>query len=111
MPYDDPDPTDPMTLTGVELIVDDPDAVREMATCFIEEYVRLGLSAEAIAELFERERFAGPTLAIKQLGRDMIGELIQQQMLLRGPRGVRMQIDQTPDGALNLPVLNDRSQI
>ena len=105
MPYDDPDPTDPMTLTGVELLVDDPGAVRDMAECFIQEYVRLGLSAEAITELFEGGKFAGPTMAISELGRDTILEMIQEQLLLRGPRGVRMQIDQTPGGALSLPVL------
>jgi len=106
MPYDDPDPTDPMTLTGVELEVDAPGAMRDMAECFIEEYIRLGLSAEAIAGLFESGEFAGPALAINRLGRDLIRDMVQEQLLLRGPRGVRMQIDQTPGGALSLPVMD-----
>lgn len=105
MPYDDPDATDPMTLTGVELMVDDPNAVHEMAVCFIEEYIRLGLSGEAIARLFEGGEFAGPRMALRQLGREAIRELIQQIMQLRGPRGVRMQVDQLPGGARSLPVL------
>jgi hypothetical protein len=105
MPYDDPDPTDPMTLTGVELVVDGAGAVREMAECFIEEYARLGLSAEAIAELFEGRQFAGPTLAVDQLGREAIRDMIQEQLLLRGPRALRVQVDQTPGGLLSLPVL------
>ncbi len=107
MPHGDPDPTDPMTLTGVELLVDDPGAVLDMAACFAEEYVRLGLSAEAILELFESGQYAGPAMAMGQLGHDTIRELIQQQMVLRGPRGVRMQIDQTPGGTWNLPVLEN----
>ncbi len=105
MPYDDPDATDPMTLTGVEMLVDDPGAVQDMAACFVEEYVRLGHSAESIAGLFESGEFAGPTMAIRQLGRETIREMIQLQFLLRGPRGMRLQIDQTPGGALSLPVL------
>lgn len=105
MPYDDPDATDPMMLKGVELLVDDPETVREMAACFVEEYIRLGLSEEAIAELFESGEFMGPTFAIRQLGSVVIRELIQEQLLLRGPRGVRLRIDQTPGRAVSLPVL------
>ncbi len=105
MPYEDPDPTDPMTLTGVELTVDDPNSVREMAECFIEEYVRLGHSAGAIAQMFESGHFAGPNLAVSQLGMDAIREMIQFQLLRRGPRAQRMQVDRVPGGAVSLPVL------
>jgi hypothetical protein len=105
MPYDDPDATDPMTLTGVELVVDEPGAVREMAACFIEEYVRLGLSAEAIAELFECGDFAGPDMAFRQLGPDVIRAMIEEHLDLRGPRGPRTTVDRMPGGALSLPVL------
>lgn len=105
MPYNDPDVTDPMTLTGVELLVDDPGAVREMAACFIEEYVRIGLSADAIAELFECGRFAGPTMALRELGRPAILEMIREQLQLRGPIESRLQVDRMPGGAFRLPVL------
>lgn len=105
MPYQDPDPTDPMTLTGVELTVDDPGVVREMAGCFIEEYVRLGHSAGAIAEMFESGQFAGPNLAVSQLGMGAIREMIQLELLRRGPRAARMQVDRAPGGAVSLPVL------
>jgi len=105
MPYDDPDPTDPMTLTGVELEVDDPRSIREMAECFAEEYVRMGLSPRAILEIFESGEFAGPALAMRRLGREAVLEILLEQHLLRGPRGLRVQIDQMPGGALSLPVL------
>jgi len=106
MPYDDPDPSDPMTLTGVELVIDEPGAVEEMAVCFIEEYVRLGLSAAAICELFESHQFAGPKLAMEQLGPTVIHRMIQEQLLLRGPRAMRTQLNQAPGGSLSLPVLD-----
>lgn len=105
MPYQDPDSTDPMTLTGVELAVDDPGSVREMAECFIEEYLRLGHSAASIEQMFESRQFAGPTLAVIQLGMKVIREMIQQQFLLRGPRSARLQVDRDSGGAVNLPVL------
>lgn len=105
MPYDDPDATDPMTLTGVEVTVEDDGAVRDMAACFIEEYVRLGHGADAIMTLFACGEFAGPTMAFQQLGRDSIQALIDEQVALRGPRGPRLPIHMTPAGALSLPVL------
>jgi hypothetical protein len=105
MPYDDPDPTDPMTLTGVELLVEGPAAVREMAACFVEEYLRLGHSPEALDELFASGEFAGPALALRRLGREAIRELIEEHVALRGPRGSRLAIERVPTGALSLPVL------
>jgi hypothetical protein len=76
-----------------------------MGECFVEEYVRLGLSAEAILELFESGKFAGPTLVVSQLGRETIRRMIEEQILLRGPRGVRIPVDRFPGGAIGLPVL------
>lgn len=105
MPYDDPDPTDPMTLTGVELVVDDAGAVREMAVCFAEEYVRLGLSEAAIVELFAGGEFAGPKLAVSQLGLEAVREIVREQFVLRGPRAGRVSVDRLPGGAIGLPVM------
>lgn len=105
MPYDDPDPADPLTLHGIELPTDDAEAVRDMAACYIEEYFRLGLSAQAVASMFERGEFAGPSMALQQLGPEMISEMIAEQAVVRGPRGGRVQVDQQPLGTLRLPVL------
>src|SRR5262249_36968336 len=106
MPYDDPDPTDPMTLHGVELETDGPEAAREMAACFIEEYVRLGLGADAIFELFSDGRFAGPAMAMRQLGDEAIAGLIQAQFSRRGTRARALSIEQVPGGTVRLPVLD-----
>lgn len=38
MPYDDPDPTDPMTLHSVVVETRDNSAMTDMAECFIDEY-------------------------------------------------------------------------
>ena len=106
MPYHEPDETDPMTLTGVELEVDDADAVQDMALCFVEEYVRLGQSEEAIFEIFASGVFAGPSLAYRQLGPDTIREIVREQCQLRGPGARRIGVDQLPGGNLSLPVLD-----
>lgn len=105
MPYGDPDPTDPMTLHGVEFPTDDAEAMRDMASCYIEEYFRLGLSPQAVASMFERGEFAGPTMALRQLGRETVSQMIAEQAVLRGPRGGRVQVDQQSQGTLSLPVL------
>ncbi|MBK8267261.1 MAG: hypothetical protein IPK83_02730 [Planctomycetes bacterium] len=106
MPYDDPDPTDPMTLHGVELSIDESGAVREMAECFIEEFIRLGHSPAAILDLFLVGGFAGPALALEQMGRVEIQTLIHEQFQRWGGRGLGVKVEQSPAGTVSLPVLN-----
>lgn len=107
MPYDDPDPTDPMTLHGMEVETDDPESVRQMAACFIEELVRTGMPANQILEVFSSGEFAGPTLAMRNLGPSEIAELIKRELAKRRwTSGDRLIVDRTPNGAIELPVLN-----
>ena len=105
MPYDDPDATDPMTFHAVEVETDDPDSMRDMAECFVEEYARLGLSAESILDLFRGAQFAGPAMAYKRLGEPDIVRIIEAQIQIRGPRALRRRVDVDPTGAIVLPVL------
>ncbi len=106
MPYDDPDPTDPMTLHGIEVETDDPQAVRQMAACFIEELVRSGMPARQILEIFESKDFAGPALAMQDLGPSEISELIQHELAKRpGGSDARRIVDRAPSGAIELTVL------
>ena len=55
MPYEDPDPEDPMQLVGVEIECPDGSATRDMAACFVEEFLRMGFSDE-LAELDEMRK-------------------------------------------------------
>ena len=77
MPYDDPDPTDPMTLHGVALETDDDSAMVEMAECFIDEYARLGFDANRILHMFNTRGYAGPYMAMSALGKERIIELVE----------------------------------
>jgi hypothetical protein len=106
MPYDDPDPTDPMTLHGVELETDDPEATQRMAECLVEEFVRLGLSRERVLELFTDGRFFVPALALRELGVPAIAALIDAQFQMRGPRALRVAVNHDPRGACQLPILD-----
>src|SRR3990170_3133052 len=86
MPYDDPDPTDPMTLHGVEVETDNPDAHRQMSECYIEEFLRMGFDAARLMHLFRTKGYAGPHLAYQALGEDAIQAMINERIALRGPR-------------------------
>lgn len=106
MPWQDPDPTDPMTLHGVELDTDDGAAAEDMARCFIEEYARLGYGAARIREMFGRPEYAGMARAMEQVGPSRVEALIDEYFATRRGRGDRLDLDQRPDGAVCLPVLN-----
>ncbi len=105
MPYDDPDTTDPMELHGVEVVIDDPDSIREMAVCFVEEYLRLGVSPAQILAIFANGEYAGPALAVRRLGLDAICVIVEQQLVLRGRRSPQTPIERLPGGRVSLPVL------
>ncbi len=105
MPYDEPDATDPMTLHGVVCETADDSAVREMAECFIEEYLRLGFDAERLLALFRNRGFAGARLALEALGEERIRAMISEQAGWRRARPRGCEVERDEDGSLGLPVL------
>jgi hypothetical protein len=76
----DPDPDDPMELVGVELPAD-PEATRDMAYVFAEEFARAGMDGEAILGLFRTPFYVGAHRAYRALGdaavRGIIAECIE----------------------------------
>ncbi|NOT01443.1 MAG: hypothetical protein HOP29_12530 [Phycisphaerales bacterium] len=107
MPYDDPDPTDPMTLHGVAVETEDDSAMREMAECFVEEYARLGCDAIRIMRIFQTPGYAGPYMAYRALGEAAIQSLLEDHMALRNHRSSKLILERTPDGRVSLPVLQE----
>jgi hypothetical protein len=85
---------------------DDPDAMHDMAECFVEEYVRLGFSTERILEMFRDGQFAGPAMAYGRLGAEVIEGIVAEQIAIRGPRASRRSVDRSPSGAIELPILD-----
>ncbi len=84
MPYDDPDPTDPMTLQGIVIETDDPGPQREMAVCFVEEYLRMGFDPHEVLKLFQTPEYVGPFMACRELGEEAIRRIIDEQAEIRG---------------------------
>ncbi len=78
MPYQDPDPTDPMTLNAMELETDDPEVNRDMALCFIEEYMRMGYGRDRLLAMFQIPQYIGPHMAYQALGQEVVKTLIDE---------------------------------
>ena len=85
MPKLQPDETDPMELVGVCLPVPDIDTTRQMAECFVEEFVRLGRSAEELMAMFRNPFYGGAHRAYQALGEASIQELIVKYIRLFRP--------------------------
>ena len=92
MPYDDPDPQDPMMLVGVELPTDRPAQV-DMAYAFAEEYARLGYAENQIMSLFREPFYAGANGVYRDLGGDEIKKIVRESVGAWG--GMRL-VDHDP---------------
>ena len=77
MPYDDPDPSDPAMLVGVELPADEASDT-EMAYAFAEEFALLGYSAEDLMALFRNPYYAGAHRALVVLGEERIRSIVRE---------------------------------
>lgn len=86
MPYDDPDPTDPMTLHGNAVETDNPDVQRDMAESFALEYLRMGYGRDRVLSMFRMPSYIGPYMAYEELGEAAIVEIIDGLASLWGGR-------------------------
>ena len=105
MPYDDPDATDPMTLHGVVVETESDQAMRDMAECFAEEYIRSGFGADRILKMFQTRGYAGPFLAYQTLGEDAIKRIIDELIPLWGGRADKAARSLAATGQISLRVL------
>ncbi len=85
MPMREADAEDPMELVGVRLPVADDQAMRDMAECFVEEFVRLGHTTDELMRMFRNPFYAGVHQAYLALGEAQIGELIAKYIRLFRP--------------------------
>ena len=79
MPYDDPDPTDPTMLVGVEVPADDGSDL-EMAYTFAEEFAGMGFSEQRLLSLFRQPFYAGAYRACRALGEERIRQIIRETL-------------------------------
>ncbi len=85
MPKREPDASDPLELVGVRLPVADDQSVRDMAECFVEEFVRLGHSPEELMTMFQNPFYGGAHQAYQTLGEVYVRELITKYVRLFRP--------------------------
>ncbi|MBI4516573.1 MAG: hypothetical protein HY699_12245 [Deltaproteobacteria bacterium] len=83
MPYDDPDATDPQELVGVMLPAG-PEAMREMAYTFAEEFARNGYGREQIVALFRNPFYSGAHGAYRALGAQAAEAIIDECVAVWG---------------------------
>ncbi len=106
MPYDDPDATDPMTLHGVVVETQNDNAMREMAECFVEEYIRSGFDADRILRMFKTQGYAGPFLAYQTIGEEVIQSIIVEMFALWGGRNIVIESPSVTGVNISLPILD-----
>ncbi len=74
----EPEADDPMELTGVVLPVQDEASLKEMAGCFVEEFLRDGWSEERLRAMFRNPFYRGPYLVWRQKGDAYVDSVIQE---------------------------------
>ncbi|MAG59139.1 MAG: hypothetical protein CMJ83_22870 [Planctomycetes bacterium] len=76
MPKNEPDPADPMQLTGVEIPDSGPEAVREMVVSFAAEMTWLGHDEAALLRMFRDPFYTAAHGAWQQLGEEEAGRIL-----------------------------------
>jgi hypothetical protein len=77
MPYREPDPSDPTVLVGVAVPAE-PEAMREMAWVFAEEFARMGYDAARILAVFRTPFYAGAHQAWCVLGEAEVKAIVDE---------------------------------
>ncbi len=95
MPYDHPEPDDPLMLVGVTLPADEG-ASRDMAYAFAEEFARMGYGAERLLLLFQNPYYAAAHGAYRTLGAAAVRAIVAECVACWG--NVRV-VDREPGGA------------
>lgn len=93
MPYDDPDPSDPSMLVGVE-VPSGEDSDLEMAYAFAEEFVWLGFSESRVLALFRQPFYAGAHRALRSLGEERVRSVVRETVQAWG--GFRPVVHDAP---------------
>ena len=77
MPKDEFDFEDPLELTGVALYTDE-DTSRDMAECFVEEFLMLGYNHKQLLALFRNPHYLGMNMVLQNKGEAFVKEVIRE---------------------------------
>ena len=94
-----------MTLHGVVVETQSDAAMRDMAECFVEEYIRSGFDEDRILKMFQTIGYAGPYLAYQTLGEDAIRRIIAELLPLWGGRKDKTAMSPSATKHISLPIL------
>ena len=75
MPKDEFDFEDPLELNGVAFPTDE-DTSREMAECFVEEFMMLGYDHKQLLALFRNPNYLGMNMVLENKGEPFVKEVI-----------------------------------
>ena len=75
MPKDEFDFDDPLELNGVALYTDE-DTSRDMAECFIEEFLMMGYNHKQLLALFRNPHYLGMNMVLHNKGEPFVKEVI-----------------------------------
>ncbi|MBI1952660.1 MAG: hypothetical protein HYS41_00860 [Candidatus Omnitrophica bacterium] len=78
IPLKEPEPDDPMELTGIVLPAPDEASLKEMAVTFAEEFLRSGWPREKLRAMFRNPFYRGPHLVWRQKGDAYVDAVIQE---------------------------------
>ena len=88
MPAKEPEPDDPLELTGVMLAVPDETSLKDMAACFVEEFLRDGWSDEQLRAMFRNPHYRGPYLVWRTMGDAYVDAVIQEVRQIWRPNAI-----------------------
>lgn len=75
MPKDEFDFDDPLELNGVAICTD-KDTQRDMAECFVEEFLMLGYNHKQLLALFRNPQYIGMNMVLQNKGEAFVKEVI-----------------------------------
>jgi hypothetical protein len=85
MPKDEFDFDDPLELNGVALACDE-DTSRDMAECFVEEFVMLGYNHKQLLALFRNPHYLGMNMVLQNKGEPFVKAVISDVFARWGKR-------------------------
>jgi hypothetical protein len=75
MPKDEFDFDDPLELNGIALYTDE-DTSRDMAECFVEEFLMMGYNHKQLLALFRNPHYIGMNMVLENKGEPFVKEVI-----------------------------------
>jgi hypothetical protein len=110
MPKDEFDFEDPLELNGMALLTEE-DTTDAMCECFIEEFMRMGHSANQVLTLFRNQHYLGMNMVLEKRGEQFVRDCITDIYARWGrpleKSGIR---NPKPEGGEELPAVAATSQ-